>query len=71
MEDYQEACSWPRGVRGRNSDNTKLREILKWAPEISLEKGLALTYAWIENQVKEKYAKKIAAEALFPTWLMI
>lgn len=44
----------PQGVRGRNSDNTRLREVLKWEPAISLEEGLALTYAWIESQVAEK-----------------
>jgi GDP-D-mannose 3', 5'-epimerase len=42
----------PQGVRGRNSDNTCLRQILGWEPEISLEEGLARTYAWIEGQVK-------------------
>ena len=48
----------PMGVRGRNSDNTKLREVLNWEPEISLEDGLKETYAWIENQVKEKIQNK-------------
>jgi nucleoside-diphosphate-sugar epimerase len=43
----------PQGVRGRNSDNTRLREVLGWEPEISLEDGLARTYAWIEDQVRE------------------
>ncbi len=43
----------PQGVRGRNSDNTKLREVLGWEPEISLETGLAHTYTWIEEQVRE------------------
>ncbi|HMJ07576.1 MAG TPA: NAD-dependent epimerase/dehydratase family protein [Pyrinomonadaceae bacterium] len=42
----------PQGVRGRNSDNTKLREVLGWEPQISLEDGLAKTYAWIENEVR-------------------
>lgn len=41
----------PQGVRGRNSDNTRLREVLGWEPQISLEDGLARTYAWIEQQV--------------------
>ena len=41
----------PQGVRGRNSDNSLLRETLKWEPQISLEEGLARTYSWIENQV--------------------
>jgi nucleoside-diphosphate-sugar epimerase len=44
--------SGPQGVRGRNSDNTRLREVLHWEPEISLEEGLARTYLWIEAQVK-------------------
>ena len=43
--------SMPQGVRGRNSDNTKLREVLKWEPQISLEKGLELTYFWIREQL--------------------
>ncbi len=43
----------PQGVRGRNSDNTKLRKVLDWEPAISLEEGLARTYTWIEQQVKE------------------
>jgi GDP-D-mannose 3', 5'-epimerase len=44
----------PQGVRGRNSDNTRLRQVLGWEPEISLEDGLARTYAWIEKQVQAK-----------------
>ncbi|MCZ2392193.1 MAG: NAD-dependent epimerase/dehydratase family protein [Acidobacteria bacterium] len=42
----------PQGVRGRNSDNTKLRETLNWEPQVSLEDGLATTYAWIEEEVR-------------------
>ncbi len=49
--------SGPQGVRGRNSDNTKLKQILKWEPQISLEEGLAKTYQWIEKQVQQKYPK--------------
>lgn len=44
----------PQGVRGRNSDNTKLKEVLNWEPEISLEDGLKITYQWIEEQVKQQ-----------------
>ncbi len=44
----------PQGVRGRNSDNTRLREVLGWSPEISLEEGLAKTYAWIEGEVRAR-----------------
>jgi nucleoside-diphosphate-sugar epimerase len=47
----------PQGVRGRNSDNTKLREILDWEPQISLEDGLARTYAWIEEQVRDSLGR--------------
>jgi GDP-D-mannose 3', 5'-epimerase len=42
----------PQGVRGRNSDNMRLRQVLHWEPEISLEEGLARTYAWVEEQVQ-------------------
>jgi nucleoside-diphosphate-sugar epimerase len=41
----------PQGVRGRNSDNSLLREVLTWEPQITLEDGLARTYSWIEGQV--------------------
>jgi len=44
----------PQGVRGRNSDNTRLREVLGWEPRISLEEGMERTYKWIESQVKAK-----------------
>jgi GDP-D-mannose 3', 5'-epimerase len=43
----------PQGVRGRNSDNTRLREVLKWEPRVSLEEGLRRTYVWIEEQVRQ------------------
>jgi len=43
--------SGPQGVRGRNSDNTRLREVLGWEPSIRLEQGLSLTYPWIASQV--------------------
>ena len=35
----------PQGVRGRNSDNTRLRQVLGWEPQVSLERGLEKTYA--------------------------
>jgi len=44
----------PMGVRGRNSDNTRLREVLNWEPALTLEQGLSLTYPWIEQQVSHK-----------------
>ena len=39
--------SKPQGVRGRNSDNTRLRTVLGWEPQIGLEEGLRRTYEWI------------------------
>jgi GDP-D-mannose 3',5'-epimerase len=42
----------PQGVRGRNSDNTKVREILDWEPQVSLEEGLERTYQWIEGELR-------------------
>ncbi len=46
--------SGPQGVRGRNSDNARLRETLQWEPQLSLEEGLQRTYTWIEQQVAKK-----------------
>jgi nucleoside-diphosphate-sugar epimerase len=43
--------SKPQGVRGRNSDNTLLRRVLKWEPRISLEEGMARTYRWIAAEL--------------------
>jgi nucleoside-diphosphate-sugar epimerase len=43
----------PQGVRGRNSDNTRLREVLGWEPRVSLEDGLARTYQWIAGQLRQ------------------
>lgn len=43
----------PTGVRGRNSDNTLIRQKLGWAPSTKLRDGLATTYQWIEAQVKK------------------
>jgi len=43
--------SKPQGVRGRNSDNTRLREVLGWEPRVPLEEGLKRTYLWIESEL--------------------
>jgi GDP-D-mannose 3',5'-epimerase len=49
----------PQGVRGRNSDNTRLREVLDWEPAISLEEGLDRTYHWIAAELSShKEAQK-------------
>jgi nucleoside-diphosphate-sugar epimerase len=42
----------PQGVRGRNSDNSRLREVLRWEPSVSLEDGLAHTYRFVVGQLR-------------------
>jgi len=44
----------PLGVMGRNSDNKLIKDVLGWAPDYPLEKGLAVTYKWIEEQIKNQ-----------------
>jgi len=44
----------PKGVKGRNSDNTLIKKELQWEPKYSLSEGLKKTYYWIENQIKNK-----------------
>ena len=46
--------SAPRGVAGRNSDNTFIRKVLDWEPDTSLDKGLAVTYKWIKEQYNNR-----------------
>jgi nucleoside-diphosphate-sugar epimerase len=53
--------SKPQGVRGRNSDNTRLREVLGWEPRVSLEEGLRLTYEWIRGELE--MSGKVVPEA--------
>jgi nucleoside-diphosphate-sugar epimerase len=53
--------SGPQGVRGRNSDNTRLREVLGWEPSTRLEQGLALTFQWIATQVLSRPPVLVAA----------
>jgi GDP-D-mannose 3',5'-epimerase len=48
----------PRGVAGRNSDNTMIRSILHWEPRTPLREGMAKTYAWIEQQYADRKAGK-------------
>lgn len=48
----------PQGVRGRNSDNTLIRQVLGWEPEISLRTGLEKTYWWI----KEQHERRLTGE---------
>ena len=45
--------SAPQGVRGRNSDNTMIKQRLGWEPSVGLRDGLAKTYGWIEEQMTQ------------------
>ncbi|KAI8546092.1 hypothetical protein RHMOL_Rhmol07G0089500 [Rhododendron molle] len=46
----------PEGVRGRNSDNTLIKEKLGWAPTMRLKDGLRITYFWIKEQIEKEKA---------------
>lgn len=56
--------SKPQGVRGRNSDNSRLREVLEWEPAISLEAGLKTTYEWIAGQLETREASTTVKQTL-------
>ena len=47
----------PKGVRGRSSDNTLIKEKLGWEPSVTLRSGLEKTYAWILDQMKSGNSK--------------
>ena len=49
----------PKGVNGRNSDNTKIQQYLNWEPSISLRDGMAKTYNWINEQYMVKYGANV------------
>ena len=48
----------PQGVRGRNSDNTLIKQRLGWEPQISLEEGLEKTYAWMHERMAGRASRK-------------
>jgi nucleoside-diphosphate-sugar epimerase len=48
----------PRGVAGRNSDNTFIKQVLDWEPSLSFRSGLKKTYTWIEQQYVDRKAGK-------------
>ena len=53
----------PKGVAGRNSDNTMIKRILGWEPHTPLRDGLHKTYAWIETQyLNQKAGAQVAEE---------
>jgi nucleoside-diphosphate-sugar epimerase len=51
--------SAPRGVNGRNSDNTLIKKYLNWEPLIRLENGLKYTYEWIHQEMTKATAAKL------------
>jgi len=58
----------PKGVRGRNSDNTLIKQFLGWEPSISLKEGLTSTYAWIREQmIRDKENKTKSAHSQIHT----
>ena len=52
----------PQGVRGRNSDNTLIQEVLGWAPQIPLEDGMEKTYRWIYDRIAGAQTAAAAAK---------
>ena len=44
----------PKGVNGRNSDNTLIKKLLNWEPSVSLREGLEKTYRWIYDDIQKK-----------------
>ena len=50
----------PKGVNGRNSDNTLIKQHLGWEPSIKLRDGMAKTYAWIDNEYVAKYGETVS-----------
>ena len=52
----------PKGVAGRNSDNTMIKSILGWEPDLPIREGLKTTYKWIEQQYRDRKAGKRTVE---------
>jgi nucleoside-diphosphate-sugar epimerase len=52
--------SAPKGVNGRNSDNTLIKKIFNWEPSTRLRDGLEKTYQWIETQMTQQSSSKVA-----------
>jgi GDP-D-mannose 3',5'-epimerase len=58
----------PRGVAGRNSDNTKIRQYLNWEPDTRLRDGMEKTYRWIYEQFTARYSARTAGSSLTSTF---
>jgi nucleoside-diphosphate-sugar epimerase len=54
----------PKGVAGRNSDNTFIKQVLDWEPSTTLREGMEKTYNWIKSQYDDRKAgKRVVTEA--------
>jgi GDP-D-mannose 3',5'-epimerase len=51
----------PKGVRGRNSDNKLIKELMDWAPSVRLEDGMEKTYKWIHDEMSTGRASVVNA----------
>lgn len=56
----------PKGVNGRNSDNTRIRQLFGWEPSIRLRHGMERTYHWIREQYLRKYQGTVAPRTPAP-----
>ena len=55
----------PRGVAGRNSDNTFIKQVLGWEPGTHFKDGLAKTYGWIEEQyLRRKAGQRVVEDTI-------
>ncbi|MED5418435.1 MAG: GDP-mannose 4,6-dehydratase, partial [Verrucomicrobiota bacterium] len=54
--------SKPQGVRGRNSDNTLIKQTLGWEPEVNLATGLEKTYHWIKEQYERRKRGEVVVD---------
>jgi nucleoside-diphosphate-sugar epimerase len=55
----------PRGVAGRNSDNTFIKQVLHWEPSTPFRDGLRKTYAWIETQFQDRKAGRHTVKEVY------
>jgi GDP-D-mannose 3', 5'-epimerase len=56
----------PKGVNGRNSDNTLIKKLLNWEPSVRLRDGMELTYKWIYDDYIKTYGGKVAPQKPAP-----
>jgi GDP-D-mannose 3',5'-epimerase len=57
----------PKGVNGRNSDNTLIKKVFGWAPDTRLRDGMEQTYKWIYDDYMKRHGGKVAIQKPAPT----